>query len=69
MRLLPRFFLSIACASGALGVLSIARQSMNTKQDTKNPQLEEENDRWGTLVVIAFLIGPPVIGILYTIVG
>jgi hypothetical protein len=42
---------------------------MNTNQNTQNPQLEEENDRWGTLVVVAFLIGPPVLGILYTIFG
>jgi hypothetical protein len=42
---------------------------MNTNQDTQNAKLEEENDRWGTLVVVAFLIGPPVLGILYTIFG
>jgi hypothetical protein len=42
---------------------------MSSKQDAKNPQLEEENDRWGTLVVIGFLVGPPVLGILYSIFG
>jgi hypothetical protein len=40
---------------------------MNTENDNRGPQPEQENDKWGLIVILIFLIGLPILGILYSI--
>lgn len=40
---------------------------MNTENENRGPQPEQDSDKWGLIVVLIFLIGLPILGVLYNI--
>jgi hypothetical protein len=40
---------------------------MKNENEKRDPQLQEGSDKWGLIVMLMFLIGLPILGVLYSI--
>lgn len=40
---------------------------MNSENENRSPQPDEGSEKWGMILVLAFAIGLPILGILYSI--
>ena len=42
---------------------------MKSENENRSPQPEEESDKWGLILLLAFVIGIPILGVLAKLLG